>query len=160
SAQGPRSGYLRVAFAPDGRTLAAARQDQTLQLWDVATGKELWSGTGFEAAAYCLAFRPDGKALGSGHADSTILLWDLTAGVRKAEAAAKVLKPADLAQLWSALAGAEAPKAYQAILALAAAPAQALPFLQEKLRPVAAADPQRLRQLLDDLDSAQFARRP
>jgi hypothetical protein len=31
---------LAVAFRPDGKTLASSSSDQTIKLWDVATGKE------------------------------------------------------------------------------------------------------------------------
>src|SRR5262249_26508435 len=66
-----------LAYAPDGRTLATARADRIIQLWDVATGKEVLRRTGYDAAAWALAFAPDGRRLASGHGDSTILVWDL-----------------------------------------------------------------------------------
>jgi WD40 repeat protein len=50
-----------AAFAPDGRILAAAAQDDMIRLWDVATAGLLrqWKGPRAEA----LAFSPDGRSL-------------------------------------------------------------------------------------------------
>lgn len=61
-----------VAFAPDGRTVAAGEfvqqdgmQIVRVRLWDAATGKEVqrWDGEGFDWAMVTLAFSPDGKVL-------------------------------------------------------------------------------------------------
>src|SRR5262245_23854510 len=67
--------------------------------------------------------------------------------------------PADLEQLWRRLGAADAGEAQRAVLALAAVPGQAVPFLRERLRPATAArpDPQRVRRLLADLDSPKYA---
>ena len=69
-----------VAFSPDGRTLASASWDQTVKLWDVASGRELKTLSGHAGKVTSVAFSPDGKALASGGADKTIKLWDLASG--------------------------------------------------------------------------------
>jgi RNA polymerase sigma factor (sigma-70 family) len=51
-----------VALSPDGKTLASGSTDNTVRLWDVATGKEkaiLWNNV----YVYSVVFSPDGKAL-------------------------------------------------------------------------------------------------
>jgi WD40 repeat protein len=69
-----------IALSPDGKTLAALIGGNTVQLWDVATGKELRS---FQAAfntANTLVFSPDGKTLaGRGH-DPAVRLWEVATG--------------------------------------------------------------------------------
>ena len=67
-----------VAFAADGKILAAADQDGTVRLWDVddhrALGPPLRGPTGFVAA---VAFSPDGNILASAGADNSVWLWDV-----------------------------------------------------------------------------------
>jgi WD40 repeat protein len=65
-----------LAFTPDGRTLAVAA-DQTVQLWDVATGSCVARLAGHEAKVQCLACSPDGKLLASGGHDRAVRLWDV-----------------------------------------------------------------------------------
>lgn len=68
-----------LAFSPDGKTLASSSVDQTVRLWDVATGKLKHTLKGGHTnALYCVAYSPDGKTLASAGADQTIKVWDLT----------------------------------------------------------------------------------
>ena len=69
-----------VAFSPDGRTLASASYDNTLKLWDAATGQELRTLTGHTSYLWSVAFSPDGHALASTSGDSTLKLWDTASG--------------------------------------------------------------------------------
>jgi hypothetical protein len=68
------------------------------------------------------------------------------------------LTPAELEALWADLAD-DAAKAHRAMGKLTAGPARSVPFLRTKLKPVIAADPQRVAELVRDLDSEEFARR-
>ena len=67
-----------VAFSPDGKTLASGSADNTIILWDTATGQYKQTLTGHKRAVYSVAFSPDGKTLASGSWDKTIILWDTT----------------------------------------------------------------------------------
>jgi hypothetical protein len=62
----------------------------------------------------------------------------------------------ELDACWADLAGADAAKAFDAIWTLAAFPDQAVPYLSERVRPVAAPEAARVRQWVADLDSAEF----
>ncbi len=69
-----------VAFSPDGRTALSGSNDNTLKLWDVATGQELRTFTGHSGEVKSLAFSPDGRSVLSGSGDTTVKLWDLASG--------------------------------------------------------------------------------
>ena len=69
-----------VAFSPDGKLLASASRDQTVKLWDVASGKELRTLAGHSLSVTAVAFSPDGKTLASVSWDKTIKLWDVVRG--------------------------------------------------------------------------------
>jgi WD40 repeat protein len=66
-----------IAFSPDGKKLAAGGRDNTVGLWDVATGKPLLSFEGHRGPVNCLAFSPDGRSLASGGGDHALFVWDL-----------------------------------------------------------------------------------
>jgi tRNA A-37 threonylcarbamoyl transferase component Bud32 len=72
-----------AALRADGSKLATVeRREQSLQLWDVAAGKQRDRGVlaKLPAAASALAFSRDGKHLAATCKDGTVWLWDVGAG--------------------------------------------------------------------------------
>ena len=66
-----------MALTPDGKTVALGAVGTVVQLWDVATGKELFADRqGHDSKVNALAFTPDGKTLASGGNFRQTYLWD------------------------------------------------------------------------------------
>lgn len=154
---GPRSQIQTVAFSPDGRLLAAGGWDNIVFIWDIIAGKQAARLEGHQGYVNSLAFSPDGRRLASGSQDTTALIWDVS-GLVKKRPHRRALSRKELDELWSTLAGADAAKAYQAILLLQSVPDQAVPLLAERLHLPHDNDEQ-ITRLLSLLDSNDFTQR-
>ena len=157
-----------LTFTPDGQTLVAACMDETIRLWDVATGKELHSLVGHGGWILSVGISPDGRTLVSGSTDTTLLLWPLdrfvkakpilTAPLSEQELKARLAKLPDgkIEKWWSALAEADARKAYRGMWGLVAEPEASMPILRKWVGPICETP---IGQLIADLDHAEYARR-
>ncbi len=76
-----QQGFSALTFSQDGRFLADAREDGTIQLWNAESGVLLASLSGHEAqGVQGIQFSPDGARLVSyGNFDNTVRLWGIPA---------------------------------------------------------------------------------
>ncbi len=70
-----------VAVSPDGKTIASGGND-SIRLWDAATGKETRSIPSPQVNT--LAFSPDGKSLVAGTQDGPVKVYDTATGAERA----------------------------------------------------------------------------
>lgn len=71
-----------IAFSPDGKFVAVAGFDTTLEVWDAAEGKRTLLMEDHNDPVAAVEFSPDGKLLASGSWGFDVVLWDATTGQR------------------------------------------------------------------------------
>ena len=69
-----------VAFDPTGKTLASGSSDNTVKLWDVASGRLLHTLEGHKFNVANIVFAPGSQILASDSVDETVKLWDVANG--------------------------------------------------------------------------------
>src|SRR5262245_54626375 len=84
--EGHDSAVTALAFSPDGKLLATGGKDQTVKLWDAATGKAVGMPGKIDWVVTCLAFARDGALLAAGteavqgartETTADVFLWDV-----------------------------------------------------------------------------------
>jgi WD40 repeat protein/uncharacterized caspase-like protein len=75
-----KSAITSLALTPDGKLLAGAGNDKTVKVWELATGKLVYTLEGHTDKVRSVSISPDGKLLASASMDEKIKLWDLSSG--------------------------------------------------------------------------------
>ncbi len=71
---------IGLAVSKDGERFVSASGDNTLILWDVASGEVIRTFKGHSDAATSVVFTPDERQIISSSADGTLILWDVASG--------------------------------------------------------------------------------
>jgi len=69
-----------VALSPDGRRIASGSGDETVKIWDTATGSEVMTLRGLSDDIEWVAFSPDGKRVASCCDAGFTKIWDTASG--------------------------------------------------------------------------------
>lgn len=76
------TGYVeRVAVTSDGRRAVSGSADNTVRVWDLETGRCVFTLGGHNGVVYGVAVSADGRVAVSGSVDATLKVWDLETGV-------------------------------------------------------------------------------
>ena len=86
---GQHGAIFYLAWSPDGTKIASASADDTVQVWNAATGAKLLTYTGHHSSVTAVAWSPDGTKIASGAGysgggtvagDTQIKIWDANTG--------------------------------------------------------------------------------
>ena len=69
-----------VAFSTDGICIVSGSRDNSVQVWDASTGKELNVLNGHTDLVNSVAFSIDGTCIVSGSYDKSVRVWDASTG--------------------------------------------------------------------------------
>lgn len=152
----------KVSISADGRTLAALADDGTsLRAWDLKDNRTRRQFTHNRGKVAALALAPNGKMLATVAVDGKAFLWNVATRELTHKGAALELSAKELAALWTDLGSSDAGKVEAAWQKIGAAGDNAVPFLQQQIRPIAvpAVNQKQIDKLLAELDDDSFATR-
>lgn len=89
--QGHTMPVRKLAWSPDGNTLASASDDQTVQLWEAQTGTHVFTYHGYASRMRALAWSPDGTRIASAGANGTIEIWQASGDEQMSNSIGSVL---------------------------------------------------------------------
>ena len=79
----PHGHWVRaIAVSPDGQFLASSSLDDSVRLWDISSGKEVYKlpGHGSHGGRRTVGFTPDGRRFLSYGDDLYLRIWDVRTG--------------------------------------------------------------------------------
>ena len=85
--QGHSDRIFSLAWSPDGQRIASSSLDETVQIWDAMTGKNMLTYRGQSLQAPAIAWSPDSRFIAStsGLLSESIQVWDAATGKNSAE---------------------------------------------------------------------------
>ncbi len=150
---------LALTFSPDGRLLAVAdERTNTVYLLETVGGGTRAEFHGHRGVPTALAFSADGKTLASGGNDNVIYLWDVTGTDEGPRHGGRYTWKRWICGGRGAVAYGCGP-CWEALAALIRTSQRSVPYLMERLHPVAAADTKHVKRLIADLDADAFEKR-
>jgi len=71
---------ISLACSPDGKYIASGSFDKTVQVWEVATGRQVVIYRGHSDRICSVAWSPDGSYIASASYDRTVQIWEAATG--------------------------------------------------------------------------------
>jgi WD40 repeat protein len=148
-----------IAFSPDGRTIVTGSVDKTVRLWEAFSGKQIavFKDKAHFGAVTGVAFANDGRSVFSAGMDTVGYHWDVP-GFGSRKLPGLTLTPTELEDAWTTLLTEDTPRGHETMWKCIASAKQAVPFLT-KQKKIYLLDPERVKKLFRDLNSAHYPTR-
>jgi WD40 repeat protein len=153
-----------VLTAPSGRVLAITDRDANegrtteLKFLDTATGRIRNRKSLPFSSVGSMAFSPDGRYLATGNSDTTVLIWD-TWNVKGEFAVPDQVTEEMVREQWEHLGFEYVDNVDWMIQVMCKRPELTVSLLSKKLAPVEPVNPDRLKKLMNELESERFVTR-
>ncbi|KAF2628850.1 hypothetical protein BU25DRAFT_466759, partial [Macroventuria anomochaeta] len=83
--EGHSGGVRAVVFSPDGQLVASAADEETVRVWETATGACRSELKGHSGNVTAVVFSPDGQLVASAADDETVRVWETATGACRSE---------------------------------------------------------------------------